>query len=199
MLADVDRARQTAKQLKGGLAREQQRMQCEEAAAQTMEARRRILRAAQQAAQDVERELRDRLAEQAGLLARAQSQGQAPHQRLEDAERQLSEERKSHEDARALLAGVLAAARSAAMPARQAGRTLAAVRGERPTPGAVHRTNLRGQVRAGKVSAARAIHRLRTGAGRARSMRRATLLARLPRVWLARGLGALLVASLHSD
>ncbi|MDR6859510.1 DNA-binding protein [Variovorax guangxiensis] len=112
MLADVDRARQFAKQLEVSLSGEQQqRMQSEEAAAQTLEAGRRMLRDTQQAAQNVERELRDRLAEQAGLLAQAQSRASALQQRQEDLERQLGEERKSHEDTRGLLAGALAAVR----------------------------------------------------------------------------------------
>ena len=95
-----------------GFAKEQQRrIQSEEAAAQTLEAGRRVLRDTQQAAQEVERELRDRLAKQAALLAQAQSQGSALQQRLEDLARQLVEERKSHEDTRGLLAGALAAVR----------------------------------------------------------------------------------------
>ena len=117
MLAEVDRARQSAKQLEAGVAREQQRrLQSEEAAAQTLEAGRRVLRDAQHAAQQVERELRDRLADQAGLLALAQSQGSALQQRLEDLERQLGDERKSHEDTRGLLAGALAAVRNTDKP-----------------------------------------------------------------------------------
>lgn len=112
MLADVDRARQSAKQLEGSLSREQQqRMRSEEAAAQTLEAGRRMLRDMQQAAQEVERELRERLAEQASQLAQAQAQGSALQQRQEALEQQLTEERKSHEDTRGLLAGALAAVR----------------------------------------------------------------------------------------
>ena len=56
MLAEVDRARQTSKQLEAGLAKEQQRrIQSEEAAAQTLEDGRRMLQDTQQAAQDNER------------------------------------------------------------------------------------------------------------------------------------------------
>ena len=50
-------------------------MRSEEAAAQTLEAGRRMLRETQQAAQQVERELRDQLTHQASLLAQAQSEG----------------------------------------------------------------------------------------------------------------------------
>jgi chromosome segregation ATPase len=120
MLAEVDRAWQSSKQLEVGLAKEQQRrIQSEEAAAQTLEAGRRLLRETQHAAQQVERELRDRLAEQAALLAQAQSQGLALKQRLEDLERQLGEERKSHENTRELLAGALSAVRSTDKPPRK--------------------------------------------------------------------------------
>ena len=60
-----------------------------------------------------------RLAEQAALLAQAQSQGSALQQRLEDLERQLGEEGKSHEDTRGLLAGALAAVRNTDKPPRK--------------------------------------------------------------------------------
>lgn len=56
MLAEVDRARQTAKQLEARVVREQQRrVQSQEAAAETLEAGRRMLRDTQQVAQHVER------------------------------------------------------------------------------------------------------------------------------------------------
>ena len=45
-----------------------------------------------------------RVADQAILVAQAQSHGSALQQRLDDLERQLGNERKSHEDTRALLA-----------------------------------------------------------------------------------------------
>ncbi|WP_218668919.1 DNA-binding protein [Variovorax sp. KK3] len=121
MLADVDRARQTAKQLEAILAREQQqRIQSEEAAAQTLEAGRRMLRETQQAAQDVERALHERLTVQAGELAQAQADGAASQQRVVDLERQSREERKLHEDARELLAGALAAVRTSDKVVRKA-------------------------------------------------------------------------------
>ena len=82
-------------------------MRSEEAAAQTLEAGRRMLRETQQAAQQVERELRDQLTVQASLLAQAQSEGAARAQRLDDLERQLGEEKNSHEGTRALLASAL--------------------------------------------------------------------------------------------
>jgi hypothetical protein len=109
---EVDRARQAAKQLEAGLAREQQqRMRSEEAAAQTLEAGRRMLRETQQAAQQVERELRDRVTRQASLLAQAQAEDAARAQRLDDLERLLGEEKKAHEGTRALLASALTTAR----------------------------------------------------------------------------------------
>ncbi|WP_213956676.1 MULTISPECIES: DNA-binding protein [unclassified Variovorax] len=112
---EVDRARQASKQLEAGLAREQQqRLRSEEAAAQTLEAGRRMLRETQQAAQQVERELRDQLSLQVSLLALAQSEGSALQQRLDDALRQLSEEKTSHEDTRALLVGAIGAGRKVA-------------------------------------------------------------------------------------
>jgi hypothetical protein len=120
MLAEVDRARQSAKQLEAGLTREQQqRERSEEAAAQTLEAGRRVLRETQQAAQAIERELRDRLADQAGALAQAQSQSLALEQRADDRERQLGEEKTAHEGTRALLANALAAVRNTDKPPRK--------------------------------------------------------------------------------
>ena len=87
MLAEVDRARQSSKQAEAGLAKEQQRrIQSEEAAAATLEAGRRLLRDMQQTAQEVERELSERFAKQAGILAQAQAQGSALQQCLEDLE-----------------------------------------------------------------------------------------------------------------
>ncbi|MEJ8852635.1 DNA-binding protein [Variovorax rhizosphaerae] len=110
---EVDRARQASKQLEAGLAREQQqRLRSEEAAAQTLEAGRRMLRETQQAAQQVERELRDHLTHQASLLAQAQTEGTALAHRLDDLERQLAEEKKAHEGTRALLSSSLATARN---------------------------------------------------------------------------------------
>ncbi len=109
---EVDRARQAAKQLEAGLAKEQQqRIQSEEAAAQTLEAGRRMLRETQQAAQQVERDLRDQLTHQASVLAHAQAEGTALAHRLDDLVRQLGEEKKAHKGTRALLASALASAR----------------------------------------------------------------------------------------
>ncbi|MEJ8852519.1 DNA-binding protein [Variovorax rhizosphaerae] len=121
---EVDRARQTSKQLEAALAREQQqRIRSEEAAAQTLEAGRRMLRETQQAAQQVERELRDQLTRQASLLAQSQSEGAARAQRLDDLERQLGEEKKSHEDTRALLAAALVDTRKPTKARRKTVRT----------------------------------------------------------------------------
>jgi hypothetical protein len=112
MLAEVDRARQATKQLEGELAREQQRrVRGEEAAAQLLDAERQALRDAQQAAQQTELAFRDQLAARGIALAQAQSQGAALQQRLEDLQRQFSEEKKSHDATRALVAGALAAVR----------------------------------------------------------------------------------------
>ncbi|MEJ8850159.1 DNA-binding protein [Variovorax rhizosphaerae] len=109
---EVDRARQASKQLEAGLAREQQqRIRSEEAAAQTLEAGRRMLRETQHAAQQVERELRDQLTQQASVLAQAQTEGTALAHRLDDLGRQLGEEKKAHEGTRALLASALTTAR----------------------------------------------------------------------------------------
>lgn len=131
MLEDIDRARQSAKQAENGFAREQQRrIQSEEAAAQTLEAGRRMLRETQQAAQEIERQLRERLADQATSLAQAQSHGSSLQQRLDDLERQLGEEKQSHEDTRALLSGALAAMRSTDKPPRKT----AVRRGKGPSP-----------------------------------------------------------------
>jgi len=123
MLAEVDRARQTAKQLELALAKEQQqRMRSEEAAAQTLEAGRRNLRETQQAAQQVERELRDQLASQATDLAQVQSQGSALQQRLDDIQRQFGEEKTSHAETRALLSGALEAVRKMGGPRKPASK-----------------------------------------------------------------------------
>jgi hypothetical protein len=120
MLAEVDRARQSSKQLEAALVKEQQRrIQSEEAAAQTLEAGRRLLRDTQQAAQEVERQLNERFARQAGMLAQAQSQGSALQLRLEDLERQLVEEKKSHEGTRELLTGALETVRLTSKDSRK--------------------------------------------------------------------------------
>ncbi|WP_051953372.1 DNA-binding protein [Xenophilus azovorans] len=120
LLAEVDRTRQAAKALEADLARERQRrIQSEEAAAQTLEVGRRTLRETQQIAQQVERELRERIAQQAGLLAQARAESSAVQQQLEHIDRELGEERKSHEETRRLLAGALSAVRGADKPQRK--------------------------------------------------------------------------------
>ncbi|VTU45461.1 hypothetical protein SRS16P2_00159 (plasmid) [Variovorax sp. SRS16] len=109
MLAEVDRARQAAKQLEAEAAKEQQRrIQSEEAAALTLEVGRRTLRATEQAAQQLERELRDQLAKQTTLVAQVQLQAEGLQQRLDDLHQQLSEEKEIHERTRVLLATALA-------------------------------------------------------------------------------------------
>ena len=110
MLEEVDRARQSSKQAETALARErQQRIQSEEAAAQTLEVGRRMLRETQQAAQQLERELQEKLASQSTSLVQAQSQGEALQQRIDDLHETLREEKKAHELTRGLLAEVLKA------------------------------------------------------------------------------------------
>jgi DNA repair exonuclease SbcCD ATPase subunit len=112
MLEDVDRARQEAKQLSTGLARErQQRIQSEEAAAQTLEAGRRVLGETQQAAQQMERELRDQLGGQSTRLVQALSQAEALQQRLDDVHQTLLEEKAAHQLTHGLLAEVVAASK----------------------------------------------------------------------------------------
>lgn len=112
MLEDVDRSRMSAKQAETALARErQQRLQSEEAAAQTLEVGRRTLRDAQAAAQQMERELRDELGNMATRMARTQSTGAALQQRLDDIDGQLTVEKQEHTGTRALLADALLAMR----------------------------------------------------------------------------------------
>jgi hypothetical protein len=124
MLADVDRARQAAKQLEADLTKEEQRrLRGEEAAVQVLDAERQALRNTQQSAQQTERALRDQLAAQGIALAQAQSQGAALQQRMDDIERRSGEEKKAHDATRALLAGALVAVRKTQGPRKpSAGR-----------------------------------------------------------------------------
>ncbi|SFN51956.1 DNA-binding protein [Variovorax sp. OV329] len=108
MLEDVDRARQAAKHAEAGFAREQQRrLQSEEAAAQTLEAGRQRLRETQQAAQQMERELREQVASQAVDLAKAKSDGESFLERGQDLAARLQEEKAAHEATRQLLTKAL--------------------------------------------------------------------------------------------
>ena len=112
MLEDVDRSRMSAQQAETALARErQQRIQSEEAAAQTLEVGRRTLREAQAAAQQMERELRDELGNMATRMAQTQSTGAVLQQRLGDIDEQLTAEKQAHTGTRALLAEALLAMR----------------------------------------------------------------------------------------
>ncbi|MEB0059848.1 DNA-binding protein [Variovorax sp. LG9.2] len=114
MLEDVDRARQEAKQMGTSFARErQQRIQSEEAAAQTLEAGRQMLRETQQAAQQMERDLRHQFGLQSTQLAQAQSQAEALQQRLDDLHQTLHEEKSAHQLTRGLLGEVVAATKKA--------------------------------------------------------------------------------------
>ncbi|MEJ8850881.1 DNA-binding protein [Variovorax rhizosphaerae] len=104
-LAEVDRARQSVKQMEAELSREQRRRrQSEETAAQSLEVGRGLLLETQQAAQEIERELRVQLATYAAGAAQAQSRSSALQQRLDDFQQQLSAEKASHEGTRVLLA-----------------------------------------------------------------------------------------------
>lgn len=114
MLEDVDRARQEAKQLEVSLAKErQQRIQNEEAAAQTLEAGRRMLRETQQATLQMERELRDQLGVRSTLLVQAHAQTEALQQRLDDVHQTLLQEKAAHQLTHGLLADVVAATKKA--------------------------------------------------------------------------------------
>ncbi|CAN7751209.1 hypothetical protein LJR175_006743 [Variovorax sp. LjRoot175] len=78
MLAEVDRARQTAKALEAELTREQQRRaKSEEAAARRLEAELQKLHQVRESARAVEAELRDRLAVKGMELAQAGAEGTA--------------------------------------------------------------------------------------------------------------------------
>ncbi|MBS0342361.1 MAG: DNA-binding protein [Proteobacteria bacterium] len=109
MLEEVDRARQAAKQADAGFAREQQRrVQSEEAAAQTLEAGRQRLRETQQAAQQIERELRESLAAKGIDLAQARAESAAQQDRLAALQLRIDEERGAHEATRQLLSAAMA-------------------------------------------------------------------------------------------
>lgn len=104
MLAEVDRARQAARTLEAELARERQRrIRSEEASAQTLEVGRRMLRETQQAAQQLERELRDQLTEQAVELAQVRAERLAQQDRAATLQRLVDEERVAHDATRRLL------------------------------------------------------------------------------------------------
>ena len=108
MLEDVDRARQATKQAEAAFAKEQQRrLQSEEAAAQTLEAGRQRLRETQQAAQQMERELREQLASQAVDLAKAKSEGESFLERGRYMHARLQEEKAAHDGTHLLLAQAL--------------------------------------------------------------------------------------------
>ncbi|CAN7768727.1 hypothetical protein LJR175_007393 [Variovorax sp. LjRoot175] len=101
MLAEVDRARQTAKALESELAREQQRRaKSEEAAAKRLEAELEKLHQAREAARQTEAGLREQLAAQGIDLAQARTQTEALVSRID-------EEKASHEKTRRMLAETL--------------------------------------------------------------------------------------------
>ncbi|MBT2304209.1 DNA-binding protein [Variovorax paradoxus] len=108
MLAEVDRARQTAEALEAELAREQQRRaKSEEAAARRLEAELEKLHQVRESARAMEAELRDRLAVQGMELAQAGAEGTAVKGQNEALLRRVEEERTAHEATRQFLAKAL--------------------------------------------------------------------------------------------
>jgi len=108
MLAEVDRARQTAKALESELAREQQRRtKGEEAAAKRLEAELEKLHQVREAARQAEAGLREQLAVQGIDLARARTKTEALAASVEALEGRLDDEKASHEKTRRMLAEAL--------------------------------------------------------------------------------------------
>jgi chromosome segregation ATPase len=108
MLAEVDRARQTAKTLESELAREQQRRsKSEEAAAKRLEAELEKLHQLREAARQAEAGLREQLASQGIDLAQARTQTEALAASVEALEGRIDEEKASHEKTRRMLAEAL--------------------------------------------------------------------------------------------
>ncbi|CAN7751315.1 DNA-binding protein [Variovorax sp. LjRoot175] len=108
MLAEVDRARQTAKALESELAREQQRRaKSEEAAAKRLESELEKLHQAREAARQAEAILREQLAAQGIDLAQARTQAEALAARVEALQVRIDDEKASHEKTRRMLAETL--------------------------------------------------------------------------------------------
>ena len=108
MLAEVDRARQTAKALESELAKEQQRRtKSEEAAAKRLEAELEKLHQAREAARQAETALREQLAAQGIDLAQARTQTEALAASVEALQARLDEEKAAHEQTRRMLAEAL--------------------------------------------------------------------------------------------
>ncbi|RST47326.1 DNA-binding protein [Variovorax sp. MHTC-1] len=114
MLAEVDRARQTAKALETELAREQQRRaKGDEAAAKRLEGELEKLHQVREAARRAEAGLREQLAAQGIELAQARTQAEALAARVEALQARINDEKAAHEQTRRMLAEALVS-RSAA-------------------------------------------------------------------------------------
>ena len=108
MLAEVDRARRTAKALESELAREQQRrVKGEEAAAKRLESELEKLHQVREAARHAEAGLRERLAAQGIDLAQVRTQTEALAASVEALEGRLDDEKAAHEQTRRMLAEAL--------------------------------------------------------------------------------------------
>lgn len=108
MLAEVDRARQTAKALESELAREQQRRtKSEEAAAKRLEADLEKLHQVRETARQAEAGLREQLAAQGIELAQASAKTEALAASVETLECRADDEKASHEKTRQMLAEAL--------------------------------------------------------------------------------------------
>ncbi|NDZ17774.1 hypothetical protein C7T35_33510 [Variovorax sp. WS11] len=108
MLAEVDRARQTAKALESELAREQQRRaKSEEAAAKRLEEELEKLHQVREAARHAEAGLREQLATQSIDLAQARTQTDALAARAKALESRIDDEKAAHETTRRMLAEAL--------------------------------------------------------------------------------------------
>lgn len=108
MLAEVDRARQTAKALESELDREQQRrVKGEEAAAKRLESELEKLHQAREAARQAEAALREQLAAQGIELAQVRTRSEALGASVEAVQGRIGDEKASHEQTRRMLAEAL--------------------------------------------------------------------------------------------
>ena len=108
MLAEVDRARQTAKALESELSREQQRRaKGAEAAAKRLEGELEKLHQVREAARQAEAVLREQLAAQGIELAQARTQAEALAASVEALQGRIDDEKASHEKTRRMLAEAL--------------------------------------------------------------------------------------------
>ena len=115
-LAEIDQARQSAKQLESELAKERKRrLQGEEAAA----VERKASWAALEEAKQADGKLRDELKSQAVALSLARGQGESLGDKLEAVQRQLADEAAAHAQTRSTLAQAIAAVGQRSPPKRQ--------------------------------------------------------------------------------